>query len=728
MVPKLPPLPLSILLPTGMWCCSGTGWNHPHTSTPASCIPGPDVQHAAARDHIPTLSSTRCNGQEVRMEVLYLLLSALCAAAVPKSAPVKATGVPTAVPSNISAESGENGHPSMGQRVWGPPCHPHPELPAGPWGTATLRLAGGSHPCEGTVQVQHHGQWMPVCRGSWSAAASQELCHHLHCGDAEGDAVMASLDSDRDFSKGCPAAVANCSGWEPQLCQLQLATEPSCCAAGPANVTCTGAPALRLAGGRSRCEGRVELRQAGSWGTVCDDGWDLADAAVVCRQLGCGWALRAPREAAFGRGHGPVLLDEVNCSGHEEKLGECPAALQHDCSHKEDASVVCSEHHEWRLSGGKDGCAGRVEVHYRGTWSTVCDSTWYMLEASVLCHTLGCGEPLQRPSFHHTLPTKMLYECPDWQPSLAYCRWTYNKSAPCHESRAAGVVCNGSLGLQTPTLEATVMPNGGTSPSTTKGLDAAGGLSPLHMPLFIPCVVLAVLLLLALVVFTTALLHLRKRSALTLGTPVPLLVTHSSQGHDMPLETCNNYREVPADLPKEPDSTPATLPTTKGSDSSDSDYEHYDFSSKPPVALSTFHNSQRRQPVPTMQCAHPWDRVRSSSSSSSSSSMEPYCSENAASTGAWHCPQPPSCSTQQHTAPTTPPAAPCVPIPVLNTPWVSPPPTDPDHADSSSTSSGEWYENVQGAETYGDPSLKEHTQDPSFSEGSDYDDIQGSGC
>ncbi|NXJ06303.1 WC11 protein, partial [Odontophorus gujanensis] len=112
----------------------------------------------------------------------------------------------------------------------------------GPWGTAPLHLAGGSHRCEGTVQVQHHGRWMPVCRGSWSAAASRELCHSLRCGDAEVDTATASPDSGRDVTKECPTVVANCSGRELELCQL--AAEPSCCATGLAHVTCTGKGAV----------------------------------------------------------------------------------------------------------------------------------------------------------------------------------------------------------------------------------------------------------------------------------------------------------------------------------------------------------------------------------------------------------------------------------------------------------------------------------------------------
>ena len=98
---------------------------------------------------------------------------------------------------------------------------------------------------------------------------------------------------------------------------------------------------IRLAGGNDTA-GRVEVFLNGEWGTVCDDAWGLSDAGVVCRQLGFSSAFSAPQYATFGQGEGSILLDDVACTGGESRLIDCsydPGTS--DCSHGEDAGVVC---------------------------------------------------------------------------------------------------------------------------------------------------------------------------------------------------------------------------------------------------------------------------------------------------------------------------------------------------------------------------------------------------
>lgn len=99
----------------------------------------------------------------------------------------------------------------------------------------------------------------------------------------------------------------------------------------------------------------------------------------------------------------------------------------------------------------------------------------------------------------------------------------------------------------------------------------------------------------------------------SLGTATPVLVTHSSQSPNASSGIPNDYREPPTGLPKgsggsgrSPQAqwgqrsrlvTDATSPCHPPdclvpaiSKDSDSDSEYYEFSSKPPIALSTFYS------------------------------------------------------------------------------------------------------------------------------------------
>ncbi|NXL74768.1 MARCO protein, partial [Leptocoma aspasia] len=96
---------------------------------------------------------------------------------------------------------------------------------------------------------------------------------------------------------------------------------------------------VRIVGGSRR--GRVEILHKGSWGTICDDGWTIREAGVVCRMLGFS---RAVASFTAPAGTGQIWLDDVSCTGSENTITDCNKRGwgEHNCSHREDVGVECS--------------------------------------------------------------------------------------------------------------------------------------------------------------------------------------------------------------------------------------------------------------------------------------------------------------------------------------------------------------------------------------------------
>ena len=107
----------------------------------------------------------------------------------------------------------------------------------------------------------------------------------------------------------------------------------------------TFCPPVRLVGGNSENEGRVEIYYNNTWGTVCGDGyWSQTDSNTVCRQLGY-TAGRRYYSTVFVSESVPVWMDHVNCYTFDLCLGKCSfnGFGNSRCHHVRDVYVNCTE-------------------------------------------------------------------------------------------------------------------------------------------------------------------------------------------------------------------------------------------------------------------------------------------------------------------------------------------------------------------------------------------------
>uniref|UniRef100_A0A665WX91 Lysyl oxidase homolog n=1 Tax=Echeneis naucrates TaxID=173247 RepID=A0A665WX91_ECHNA len=239
---------------------------------------------------------------------------------------------------------------------------------------------------------------------------------------------------------------------------------------------------VRLAGyPRKHNEGRVELFYKGEWGTICDDDFSLSNANVLCRQLGFVSATGWTHSAKYGKGQGKIWLDNVLCNGGEKSIELCKSRGwgNSDCTHDEDAGVVCKDE---RIPGFVDSnvidatvdenrveevrlrpivamakkrlpvTEGVVEVKHKDGWAQICDVGWTIKNTRVVCGMLGFPHErkvnknfyklsLERQKNHFHIHS---VACTGTEVHLAACPMEFSKpnaTSSCEGGMAAVVSC-----------------------------------------------------------------------------------------------------------------------------------------------------------------------------------------------------------------------------------------------------------------------------------------------
>nr|XP_033771592.1 deleted in malignant brain tumors 1 protein-like [Geotrypetes seraphini] len=205
-------------------------------------------------------------------------------------------------------------------------------------GPLQVRLVNGSSQCSGRVEVFKDNQWGTICDDDWDHHEAQVICKQLRCG------LSALPFGNAYFGEGSGQIWldnVNCNGMEHHLTQCKASQWDShnCGHHEDAGVLCSD---VRLTGGPNKCAGQVEVAHNGQWTTVCGSTWDMHDATVVCKELGCGNAVSLGSDE-YGHNAGNIWLMDVNCRGTESRLSECKNSTvdKQSCNYVGKDGVMC---------------------------------------------------------------------------------------------------------------------------------------------------------------------------------------------------------------------------------------------------------------------------------------------------------------------------------------------------------------------------------------------------
>ncbi|XP_029579848.1 scavenger receptor cysteine-rich type 1 protein M130 [Salmo trutta] len=261
-----------------------------------------------------------------------------------------------------------------------------------------LILQGGDGPCEGYVEVFHDKIWGIVGDQKWQSNNEKVICKSIGCG--------TSISSkDILLTKAKPTTWMNeveCNGNEEYLwnCMFPGWNRSSYTKDTVKKITCSEKIQLDLESLPGfRCAGTLRykttsMEKANKMGYFCSLNWDKKQADLVCEHLKCGQSKRLPEAGTFSQTEKVGSLQTIQCSNveHLKHIWQCITKTKESCT--EPVSVICSDHHNFRLQGGSNVCSGQLEVEEdEGVWKPVCQSQYKLNKSSDdLCSHMLCGK------------------------------------------------------------------------------------------------------------------------------------------------------------------------------------------------------------------------------------------------------------------------------------------------------------------------------------------------